>query len=268
MSYSANHGIEYCTMPHNSPCGYTGCNSLESRVTVHNSEVETHSPTSIETALEYKPSTHQPDSYISGLYLDNKTVSQSYAFSSDDFLNPSRLRQRFVGKFDNNLKQIIEKTFLLTTGQPFPDDIVVNICDEKQMKKAHPGWNPGIMGFALNRKASGQINEIFILQTELDRLMLTLGHELGHVMSKSLPNSFDEEAKAFAFSIAWMDTIVKHNISNLANSINIHDKPASNGLHDIAFNFVKRVLQQGTTAISIFKQLVTKQISVLDWMMR
>ena len=258
MSYSVNHGIEYRVAQNNSPFGYAPVSRLEA--TVHNSEVA--QPTL--ATIEYKPSTLS--SYINGLYMDNTTVTQSYAFSSDDFLNPNRLRQKFVGKFDDSLRELVEKAFQLTTGQPFPDDIVVNICDEKQMKKAHPAWHPSIMGFALNRKASGQVSEIFILKTELDRLMLTLGHEIGHIMSKTLPNSFDEEAKAFAFSIAWMDTIVRHNIANLANSINIHDKPASNGLHDIAFNFVKRQLQH-TQAINVFKQLVNKRISVLDWMM-
>ena len=49
--------------------------------------------------------------------------------------------------------------------------------------------------------------------------MLTIGHELGHVLTKTLSRHHDEEAKAYAFSLVWIDAIKKNNIANLSGAI-------------------------------------------------
>jgi len=55
------------------------------------------------------------------------------------------------------------------------------------------------------------------------------------------------QAKAFAFEIAWMKAIREHNIGNLAGSIETGIlSPANNGIHDVAFNFVRGLLKEKT----------------------
>ena len=77
-------------------------------------------------------------------------------------------------------------------------------------------------------------------ENQLDALLLVIGHEIGHVLTETLPNKHDEEAKAFAFSIEWAKTIKKHNIAGLGINIkqDLDFEPARNGLHDVAFSFV------------------------------
>ena len=53
-----------------------------------------------------------------------------------------------------------------------------------------------------------------------------------------------EEAKAFAFEIAWTQTIFKHNIGGLKYKLHSDLKPAENNLHNIAFNFVWQQLKE------------------------
>ena len=66
-------------------------------------------------------------------------------------------------------------------------------------------------------------------------------------LKQMLKNSVEEEAKAFAFEIAWMKAIREHNIGNLAGSIETGIlSPANNGIHDVAFNFVRGLLKEKT----------------------
>jgi hypothetical protein len=90
--------------------------------------------------------------------------------------------------------------------------------------------------------------------------MLTIGHEIGHVMSYTLQNERDEEAKAFAFSMAWMHAIRKNNIAGIANCVN--PNPAKNGVHDIAFEFVIEQAEKDKKAMQIFEELKRGEISI------
>jgi hypothetical protein len=152
------------------------------------------------------------------------------------------------------IKGIVLETFEKLTGQQFPDNIVVRVCSEEELKKAHTAnggkWNAGIMGFAINRHPYP--STIFVRKNHLDALMLTVGHELGHVLSPRLENDLDEEAKAFAFELAWVKTIVEHDINGLAANFNIDFMPAENGLHDKAFGFVQRIVSKGKEALKVF----------------
>ena len=97
----------------------------------------------------------------------------------------------------------------------------------------------------------------------MDRVMVTLGHELGHVMARRLNNSRDEEAKAFAFCIAWLRAIKKHNIANLSTCIKL-GRPAENGLHNKALDFVLNLINKGIEPLEIFDDLKNNLIRVDD----
>ena len=184
-------------------------------------------------------------------YRPAKRVSETYSHSVDHFLNPQRTRTAFIGKA-SEVKEFVEEAFEKLTGREFPDDIQVNIVSASEISKMHPS---NVLGFALNRKHLGLISEIFIKEDMMDRLMLTIGHELGHVLTRRLPENKDEEAKAFSFSLAWMKTIKEHDIANLAGSIQL-DAPAKNGLHDVALDFVLNLMKKGKAAMDIYADLI------------
>lgn len=192
------------------------------------------------------------------------TYATSHLFAPEFFLKPSRPKSRFV--VDNSeAKQIAEEAFELMLNQKMPDNISLNILPFNELKSIHSGfgaWNNGILGFSIN----GSSKQIFVRENNLDALLLVIGHEIGHVLTDSLPNKHDEEAKAFAFSIEWAKTIKQHNIANLGSSIKdeLDLQPARNGLHDVAFSFVNSMVKKGRKAINLHEDLVRGYISVFD----
>ncbi|MBW2963723.1 hypothetical protein KY306_03030, partial [Candidatus Woesearchaeota archaeon] len=176
--------------------------------------------------LFYQPQISNFDPYKQSaetLYQINKSqpTNIEYSFIPDDFLAPGR-RKRFIGDAEQ-IEEEIKEAFLKTTDLEFPPDIEITVCSQPQFKRMIN--QPGVRGFSINRKTSGQISEIFILNDDLASVMLTIGHEIGHVLSKSLKNKQLEAAKAFAFSKAWMKTIKQHNIADLQNAI-VFNNPA------------------------------------------
>ena len=180
-----------------------------------------------------------------------KNITETPIRVVDDFLNPARPKTVFVGNA-SEIKEFAEEAFRKTTGWQFPDDVIVRVLPAKYFRE-------GLQGFAINRKEQGQISEVVIREDTIDRVMVILGHELGHVMSRRLDNERSEEAKAFAFSLAWIKAIKKHNIANLSAAVCI-DRPAKNGIHDVAHEFVIRMMQSGRNAIDIFKKIITGEL--------
>ncbi|MBT7903695.1 hypothetical protein HN587_07565 [Candidatus Woesearchaeota archaeon] len=180
-------------------------------------------------------------------------------------LKSNRPTTQFIDS-SKEVKPLIEETFELLTNQKLPTNIEINICTIEEFKKAHKSfggkWTPGIQGFAINNYP--KTSKIFVLQNHLDSLMLTLGHEIGHVLTTPLDNLHDEEAKAFAFEIAWVKTIIEHDVGDLTQCFNPEFKPANNGLHNIAFNFVVNCVKKGESAITIYEKLKEKVLTVLN----
>lgn len=175
-----------------------------------------------------------------------------YHFQPDNFLKPGK-EGMFIGA-TKEVKQFIEEVFELIFHQSFPCDIKISVCNTEQFRKIAP--HSSTIGLSVNRRKQGLLSEIFILNDSLARVMLTIGHELGHVLTETLSNHHDEEAKAYAFSLAWINIIKQYNIANLQEAI-ITEYPAENGLHDVAFFFVQQILKQGKTAWETYKELVS-----------
>lgn len=163
------------------------------------------------------------------------TPHREYHFQPDHFLKP-RKNAIFV-KEANQIRPHIEEAFTKIFNQSFPNDVAITILNKDEFRKIAP--HPSTVGVSFNRKKHGLLSEIFVLNDTLGRVMLTLGHELGHVLTETLENPTLEEAKAYSFSFLWMEIIKKHNIANLGNSV-ILENPAENGLHDKAFEFVMK----------------------------
>ncbi|PIN74739.1 hypothetical protein COV18_05965 [Candidatus Woesearchaeota archaeon CG10_big_fil_rev_8_21_14_0_10_37_12] len=193
-------------------------------------------------------------------------AAQEHAHFSfaESFLVENRPTTQFVSEL-GEVREIVEETYCKITGQEFPhDDIKIVICNSEQLKSIHEQsgsrWSPGILGFSFNKYAKG-VSEIYVKEDHLDSLLLTIGHEIGHVLSPTLLNAQDEEAKAHAFSLAWMETIRDNNIGGLQPNISLN--PAQNGLHDVAFDYVKYLLRTGSSSFDIFQTLAHGLTSII-----
>lgn len=228
---------------------------------------------------------HGSDSYVaarSGAYAqgtaaaayDNKSAyldagyspaTMHSSFIAETFLAENRPWTPIVSNM-NEVREVVEETYQKMTGEKFPHkSIKVQIMEEKQFRmlqhQMQMTQSKGVVGFSLNRYGKGT-SEIYVKQDHKDSVLLTIGHEIGHVLSKTLPNPKDEEAKAHAFSIAWMETIRDNNIGNLQPNILLN--PAKNGLHDEAYAFVKYLMKTGATAHDVFKTLAHGLTSIIS----
>ncbi len=202
--------------------------------------------------------------YTEGTYLNNRP-KQSMYFAPDVFLN--NIPTEFISSGDEEqgkfILSLVEEAFEATTGKQFPKGIKVRVCSGEGLKKFHNlhngKWSPGIRGFSINRRGFGT-SEVFVKEDELARLMLTMGHEIGHVIALPMNDPIDEEAKAFAFSMAWMNSIRENNIGSLSAAIN--PRPAKNGLHNVAFEFVLGLIENGRKAIDVYLELIKGGISI------
>ena len=191
------------------------------------------------------------------------TYDLEHSFTPEIFLSPERPKTKFVDT--EQIKGFVGEAFEAMMKQKLPKDIFINILHFNEFKALHSGfgaWSNGILGFSIN----GQKKEIFARENNVDELMIVIGHEIGHVLTGTLPNRHDEEAKAFAFSIEWAKTIKKHNIANLKFSIKdeIDLKPARNGLHDVAFAFVDFMVKRGRKAIDLHDDLIKSYASIFN----
>lgn len=202
------------------------------------------------TAIYRTTSSPNPSSQVS----DN--ISSDF-FDPESFLETYRIPTLFIGKAEQ-IKEHVEECFEKTLGEKLPDNTIIRICTKDELRQIHEKfdgtWCDGIVGFAINRNNKNRINEIFVKEDSLDKVMVTVGHELGHVLGTKLIGRKEEE-KAFAFELAWLDTIKEHNIAGIGNNI-IRINPANNGFHDLAFDFVLGLVRQGMRAIDVFKNLV------------
>ncbi len=186
------------------------------------------------------------------------TIQREYTFVPDDFLKSGRKHQPFVGAAEE-IEEAVKEAFRATLDEEFPTDIQISIMDEKDFRKHAP--DPGVVGFSINRKDQGAASDVCILAAEKDRVMLTIGHEIGHVLSKTLKNKHSEEAKAFAFTRAWMNAIKENDIAGLGDAI-VLENPSQNGLHDKACAFVAMMMHAGKDALKLYRELVNGWIEV------
>lgn len=186
-------------------------------------------------------------------YPLHQIIVPEYHFIPENFIRPGK-EGAFIGDAEQ-IKPFVEETFQRMFNLPFPNHINVRILNKNEFKKIAP--HPGTIGLSLNRTKHGGISEIFVLEDSLARVMLTLGHELGHVLTETLSDQHDEEAKAYAFSLAWMKIVKEHNIANLGEAI-VLENPAHNGLHNVSFAFVQKILDSGRDAWRLYLDLIHK----------
>ncbi|MBS3128202.1 hypothetical protein J4410_03595 [Candidatus Woesearchaeota archaeon] len=218
----------------------------------------------------------QPHSFSPSSFYQNpheKKESQEKKYSSHvhveyhfDPLPFITQPSRFVDDAEP-LQHYICSAFEKVTGHAFPQDMNITVCPSQKFDELHHNLTGkrteamlgSILGFSLNRRGFG-ISELFIRAGSLAQVMLTIGHEIGHVMSPPLINQRSEEAKAYAFSIAWIQTIREHHIAQLQDHFDV--QPALNGVHNVAFAFVKNKLKEGNDPLGVFHSLVQQTCEV------
>lgn len=255
----------YLPSPCDQFCGYRSpgepaaqyISNLE--VSITSSELAGESCGRAEGRMAYLASVLPPEE----AYARNR-LTTAYVFDPKPFLSPARPQAQFIGEAED-IACYVREAFRDTTGGELPEGIAFRVCSAEEMRRIHrelgSAWSPGILGFSVNRSGHGA-SEIFVLENFLDELLIVLGHEIGHVLSAPLPSARDEEAKAFAFQAAWLRSLKEGNIAGLQESFVSHFAPAKNGLHDIAFAFVGRMLAAGKEALALYRDLVSGALSL------
>ncbi|MBI2572861.1 hypothetical protein HYV86_03300 [Candidatus Woesearchaeota archaeon] len=186
------------------------------------------------------------------------TPHNEYHFQPEQFLERGK-EGGFVGNAQE-IRSFVEEAFENLMETPFPTDIRLTVCDETEFRKLAP--HKGVIGLSFNRHKSGMVSEIFVLEGSLGRVLLTVGHEIGHVLSHSLKDKAVEEAKAYAFSFAWMDVIKEFNIAGLGNAL-VTELPALNGVHDKGFEIVLRGIKSGKNAWGVYEEIIEDGLGIL-----
>lgn len=191
------------------------------------------------------------------IYYYTYKIHITYTHDLEQFLTSTRPLTKFINT-DEEIEELTKLLFKIITKKEFPNNLIIKVCSEQEFEQLHP--NPAVLGISLN---TGTINKIFVRASPLDKLIITIGHEIGHLLTPPLNKKHDEEAKAFAFEFAWVKAIKDYNIHNLAPNLKI-PLPANNGLHDIAFNFVANLINQGLDPLNIFWYIIYNGLTVGD----
>ncbi len=248
---------------------YSPISSLEA--VVHNTAsvpLLVYESSKVVEVIEQKTAAYTSSTSSSGFTYQTK-VAQYFApqrqreyHSVDSFLKSYRPATQFIAEAAA-VEDFVKVAFAKTTGEELPTNIVIHVLGKEEMQamhEAHGGqWSDTIQGFSLNTKPYKQV---FVKQAPLDQVMVVMGHEIGHVLTDSLGNAHDEEAKAFAFELAWVQTILKHNIADLKDNLTLDLAPAKNGLHDVAKAFVSGIIATGKEAIDAYKELGKRMLSI------
>lgn len=192
---------------------------------------------------------------------EHQTAREYHNHTPTLFLSPFRSPSRFIEKakeIEHYVQEMVEKT----TQKSFPKNLHIQVLDNQKFVELHAHYGAkrsnGVVGFSVNRNHEGGISTIVVRKGHLDEMLLTVAHEIGHVIAHALKNPVSEEAKAFAFELACSKTIAEYNIAGLGNSID-HGAllaPAKNGLHDRAFAWLREQMMEGKKALEIFLTLI------------
>ncbi len=228
-------------------------------------EYAAHAPS---TAVSSVHDTYQSsDTAFDALVPDYSTgmiIARQDHFDPGMLLRPDRPAAPFVGAA-SAVQTYVQELFFHVTGQKMGSDVTIEIVSKEELQRVHEElngtWSDGILGFCINKKGRGQ-SVIMVREGALDSVLLTIGHEIGHSRSTPLQSKLDEEAKAFAFQMAWACAIVEHDVAGLAQSIELDPRPAKNGLHDVACLFVERERRKGLKEIDIFNHIIRGELRV------
>lgn len=111
--------------------------------------------------------------------------------------------------------------------------------------------NP-LVGFAVREEPRRGL--AFAKSGLLPKVLNSIGHEIGHLITDRLPESVDEEGKAYSFEFAWTYAISDKNIGGIRDVRKLLVAPdqKKHPNHHRAFNFVQPCIQQGFDPMKLY----------------
>ncbi|HLC20312.1 MAG TPA: hypothetical protein VJK72_05295, partial [Candidatus Nanoarchaeia archaeon] len=92
------------------------------------------------------------------------------------FLNPKRPMTQFIGNAFE-ISAFIEEAFEKTTGKKLPSDILITIAQRSELITKNLAFlKESVVGLSVIEP-----REIFVVSGNMDEVMLTCGHEIGHI---------------------------------------------------------------------------------------
>ncbi len=261
LFYSAQQSYtpQFCSASQPSPPPH--CSSLEYIASAPAAYEGTPRP--FQKEAPYQPMDSSPFQLYDAPIEDYFTPKQPREYhATTGFLKLYRPQTQFIEGAEE-IEGFVKEAFEKTTSTSFPQNIIIRVLDKEDMQHIHEinagQWSNTIQGFSLN---GSPYKFVFVKKGELDKVLLVAGHEIGHVLTPALSNAPDEEAKAFAFEFAWVETIIRYNIANLKENFSLNMQPAKNGLHNVAAGFVKNIIKKGKIAIELYNELAKRIVSI------
>lgn len=200
-------------------------------------------------------------------YKENEIISNTNV--EDLFIIPTKEKNTTFVNMSSQIIDEVQRAIKIITDDFLPKDLEIKICNKVNIIEAFRKYNPNelytdsIRGFALN---SNDKKEIYVVEDIIQKLIITLGHEIGHIMTPKRINTVTEEAKAYAFQLVFLKTVIDNNILNLRNKITLEHigKPAINGIHNVAFSWINSFLMDGYTSKEIYEQIISGELIIWD----
>ncbi|MBI5389907.1 hypothetical protein HZB02_00275 [Candidatus Woesearchaeota archaeon] len=201
-----------------------------------------HSPQRTSSASTYETASYGSSSSYTTM------LTPEEQFKAEEFIVGDS--ETFVDTL-GEIRPFVEEMIFKTTGTPLDTSIQMTLCCEtafnNQLLRFGGETSNSILGFAIHEPKP----RVFVKAGSMEQVLLTFAHEIGHVLSPRLPSTVDEEAKAFAFTLACMEKIKEHNIAGVGEHIRM-PKPAENGIHNTALDKVMTLLRTGISALDLF----------------
>lgn len=196
---------------------------------------------------------------------DDSNIDSSKEIES--FFNKGHTKPPMFYGVVSDIIEEINKTAKLILGHTLPQNLNIEFCDKnffgkKYQQFSNKVWTENIRGFSVN----GHTKYIYVLYDNLLSMMLTLGHEIGHILTPARQNSITEEAKAYAFEMIWLSKIKEENILSLSSSIDLSKlgTPQANGIHDVAFKWVNSFIMDNKTPKEIYDDIVSGELVIVE----
>lgn len=176
---------------------------------------------------------------------------------------PSRAREISIGNYEALLgTKADKKLFLDPIDRDYCfclTDVSIRIPSDRVFEEDYSEGDQrlrkearGIWGFTDRSR-----NRIYVKRDSLAMMVLSIGHEIGHMITHSLGGL--EEKKAYAFEGWWTDSLLglglpylsKEEIDSIRNK-----RPSGSKIHEEAFDLVKTWRESGYSCKRLFYKII------------
>lgn len=196
--------------------------------------------------------------------LDSKGAEIPYgpcAFVSNALQVKDYVKQAFDLLIDVGSKVKVKDTYGM--GYFFDiNGISVKVLDKPTFKAVYninskKEYNDLTLGFAFSKHyASWNFDQVaYVLEGNLFKVMKVIGHEIGHLVERPMINPVVEEAKAYAFEMAWGRVVQGNDIGGLRNTTIANLRMPNANPHAEAAMLVKEMVEAGYNPLDLFYEI-------------